>query len=49
MADAHAFPMIRWALAKLPEALDAYPNVVALHDRIADDAAVQKVFAEESA
>ena len=49
VADAHAFPMIRWASAKLPEGLDAYPNVVALHDRIADDAAVQKVLAEEGA
>lgn len=44
--DAYAFPMIRWA-AKLPGGLDAYPNVQALHDRLAADPAVQKVIARE--
>ncbi len=49
VVDAYAFPMIRWASAKLPEGLAAYPHVVALHDRIAEDAAVQRVLAEEEA
>lgn len=44
--DAYAFPMIRWA-TKLPHGLDDYPNVKALHDRLAADPAVQKVLARE--
>ncbi|MGJ8526201.1 Glutathione S-transferase GST-4.5 [Halomonadaceae bacterium LMG 33818] len=46
--DAYAFPMIRWAIAKLPEGIKAYPHVQALHDRLAADPAVQKVLARES-
>lgn len=46
--DAYAFPMIRWAIKLLPSGLADYPNVQALHDRIASDAAVQKVLARES-
>lgn len=41
--DAYAFPMIRWARAKLPDGIDAYTNVLALHDRLAADPAVQRV------
>jgi glutathione S-transferase len=46
--DAYSFPMIRWAVKLLPGGLKVYPNVQALHDRIADDLAVQKVLARES-
>jgi glutathione S-transferase len=46
--DAYSFPMIRWAAKLLPGGLKVYPNVQALHDRIADDLAVQKVLARES-
>ncbi|MFV0293387.1 MAG: glutathione S-transferase family protein [Paracoccus sp. (in: a-proteobacteria)] len=46
--DAHAFPMIRWAIRMLPEGLTDYPNVQALHDRLAADPAVQKVLADEA-
>ncbi len=45
--DAYAFPMIRWAAAKLPGGLEDFPNVQALHDRLAADPAVQKVLARE--
>lgn len=47
MIDAYAFPMIRWASAKLPEGLARFPNVEALHDRLGADPAVQKVLARE--
>lgn len=46
--DAYAFPMIRWAIKLLPGGLTEYPNVQALHDRIAADTAVQKVLAREA-
>lgn len=46
--DAYAFPMIRWAIKMLPDGLKGYDNVQALHDRIAADAAVQKVLAVEA-
>ena len=46
--DAYSFPMIRWAKKLLPGGLSAYPNVQALHDRIAADPAVQKVLAREA-
>ena len=46
--DAYAFPMIRWAIKLLPDGLTDYPNVRALHDRIAADPAVQKVLARET-
>lgn len=46
--DAYSFPMIRWALKLLPGGLEGYPNVQALHDRLAGDPAVQKVLAREA-
>lgn len=46
--DAYAFPMIRWARMLLPGGLTDYPQVQALHDRIAADPAVQKVLAREA-
>lgn len=45
--DAYAFPMMRWAIKLLPGRLTEYPNVQALHDRIAADPAVQWVLARE--
>lgn len=45
--DAYAFPMMRWATKLLPDQLKPYPNVQALHDRIAADPAVQRVLARE--
>ncbi|TRW99200.1 glutathione S-transferase family protein [Paracoccus sp. M683] len=47
--DAYAFPMIRWGTKTLPGGLAEYPNVLALHDRIAGDEAVQRVLAREAA
>ena len=46
--DAYAFPMIRWGINLLPGGLKAYPNVQALHDRLAADPAVQTVLAREA-
>lgn len=46
--DAYAFPMIRWGINLLPGGLQAYPNVQALHDRLAADPSVQKVLAREA-
>jgi glutathione S-transferase len=46
--DAYAFPMMRWAGKLLPGGLEAFPNVQALHDRLAADPAVQKVLAREA-
>ena len=46
--DAYAFPMVRWAMKLLPGGLDRYPNVLALHDRLAADPSVQKVLAREA-
>lgn len=46
--DAYAFPMIRWASAKLPGGLVSCGNVCALHDWLAADPVVQKVLAVES-
>ena len=34
--DAYAFPMMRWASKVLPDGLKEYPNVQALHDRLAN-------------
>lgn len=45
--DAYSFPMIRWAIKMLPGGLEEFPNVQALHDRLAADPAVQKVLARE--
>lgn len=47
VADAYAFPMIRWARAKLDDGLTAFPHVQALHDRLAGDPAVQRVLERE--
>lgn len=47
--EAYAFPMIRWGAAKLPGGIADYPNVQALHDRLAADPAVQTVLAREAA
>jgi glutathione S-transferase len=46
--DAYAFPMIRWAIKRLPGGLEGYPNVQALHDRYAADPGVRKVLAREA-
>ncbi|KRE09732.1 glutathione S-transferase [Bosea sp. Root381] len=46
--DAYSFPMIRWAMKLLPGGLEPYPNVQALHDRLAADPSVQKVLAREA-
>ncbi|MDR7126414.1 glutathione S-transferase [Pseudorhodobacter sp. 4114] len=46
--DAYSFPMTRWAAKLLPDGLKEYPNVQALHDRIAADPSVQKVLAREA-
>ncbi len=46
--DAYAFPMIRWGRAKIPGGLAGYPNVQALHDRLAADEAVKTVLAREA-
>jgi len=45
--DAYSFPMLRWAIKLLPGGLGQYPNVQALHDRLAADPAVQRVLARE--
>ncbi|WID99654.1 hypothetical protein QO058_11570 [Bosea vestrisii] len=44
--DAYAFPMLCWAIARLPEGLRDAPRVAALHD--AADRDVRKALAEES-
>jgi glutathione S-transferase len=46
--DAYSFPMIRWAIKLLPGGLEGYPNLRALHDRLAADPAVRKVLAREA-
>lgn len=46
--DAYAFPMIRWGVKMLPGGIADFPNVQALHDRLAADPAVRKVLARES-
>ncbi len=45
--DAYAFPMIRWGAKLLPGGLGKYPNIKALHDRMAADPAVQAVVERE--
>lgn len=47
VVDAYAFPMIRWAAAQLPEGIDGWREVKALHDRLAADPAVQRVLQRE--
>ena len=46
--DAYACPMLRWAAKLLPEKLSDWPNVQALHDRLAADEAVKRVLARET-
>ncbi|MEX1235713.1 MAG: glutathione S-transferase family protein [Roseovarius sp.] len=46
--DAYAFPMIRWGANLLPGGLQEFPDVQALHDRLAADPAVQKILAREA-
>ena len=46
--DAYAFPMIRWGSKLLPGGLQDFPEVQALHDRLAADPAVQTVLAREA-
>ncbi len=46
--DAYAFPMIRWGIKLLPGGLADFPNVQALHDRLAADEAVKRVLAREA-
>lgn len=46
--DAYAFPMIRWGRKLLPGGLANFPNVLALHDRLAADPAVKKILAREA-
>ena len=46
--DAYAFPMIRWGIKMLPDGITPWPNIQALHDRLAADASVQKVLAREA-
>lgn len=41
--DAYAFPMIRWARAKVPGGIGAWPAIAGLHDRLAADPAVRRV------
>ncbi|AUH66050.1 glutathione S-transferase family protein [Paracoccus zhejiangensis] len=47
--DAYACPMIRWGIKLLPGGLAEFPNVLALHDRLAADPAVQRVMERERA
>lgn len=46
--NAYSFPMIRWAIKLLPGGLEGYPNVQALHDRLAADPAVKRVLEREA-
>jgi len=46
--DAYAFPMIRWGIKMLPDGITPWPNIQALHDRLAADASVQKALAREA-
>lgn len=43
VVDAYALPMLRWARAKVPGGIAAWPAVSALHDRLAADPAVKRV------
>jgi len=47
--DAYVFPMIRWASGVLPGGVADLRHVMALHDRLAADAGVQKALAREAA
>ncbi len=45
--DVYALPMLRWASAKLPDGLAAYPNAMALLDRLHALPAVQETLRVE--
>jgi glutathione S-transferase len=47
--DAYALPMLRWAVAKLPDGLGPFPNVLAHLERILADPSVAQVIASEEA
>jgi len=47
IADAYAFPMLRWAQDKLEEQLNDTPNLQRLHDVLASDEAVKRVLKDE--
>ncbi len=47
IVDAYVFPMLRWAMVKLPEQLEGTPNLQRLHDSIALDDAVKRVLKDE--
>ena len=47
--DAYALPMLRWAVAKLPEGLSDYPSVQGHLNRMSADLGVKEVIAEEEA
>lgn len=48
VVDAYAFPMIRWAVKVVPGGIADFPNIQALHDRLAADPAVQRVLEREN-
>ena len=47
IADAYVFPMLRWAVDKLPEKLSDTPNLQNLHDLMAANEAVKRVLKKE--
>ena len=47
--DAYAIPMLRWAVAKLPDGLAPYPNVRAHLERMLADPGVAEIIASEEA
>lgn len=47
--DAYALPMLRWAVAKLPDGLSTYPAVQAYLDQISVDPDVKEVIAVDEA
>lgn len=47
IADAYAFPMLRWSMDKLPEKLDKHPNLQRLHDTMAINSGVIAVLNAE--
>lgn len=49
VVDAYLFPMIRWGVFKLGDGMQDFPNLMALHDRLAADEAVQKILALHAA
>lgn len=49
VCDAYLFPMIRWGMFKIGDGMAEFPNVMALHDRLAADPSVQKILALHAA